>query len=73
MGMKILIVINDYLNKSNGMCISTQRFVKEFQKMGHEVRIITNNRYGELDYSLDVVKIPVFSDVIEKEGYTLQR
>lgn len=73
MGMKILIVINDYLNKSNGMCISTQRFVKEFQKMGHEVRIITNNRYGELDYSLDVVKIPIFSDVIEKEGYTFAK
>jgi len=71
--MKILIVINDYLNKSNGMCISTQRFVKEFKKHGHVVRIITNNRYGEMDYALDVVKIPVFSSIIEKEGYTFAK
>lgn len=32
--MKILIVIDDYFNKSNGMSISTQRFVHEFKKMG---------------------------------------
>lgn len=68
--MKILIVINDYLNKSNGMCISTQRFVEQFRAAGHEVRIATNNRYGALDYPLDVVRIPVFSGIIEKEGFT---
>ena len=50
--MKILIVINDYLNKSNGMCISTQRFVEEFRAAGREVRIATNDRYGALDYPL---------------------
>lgn len=71
--MKILIVINDYMNSSNGMCISTQRFVGEYKKMGHQVRIVTNNRYGELDYPLDVVKVPVFSDIIEKEGYTFAK
>lgn len=71
--MKILIVINDYLNKSNGMSISTQRFVKEFKKLGHDVRIMSSNRYGELDYSLDVVKIPFFSGIIEKEGYTFAK
>lgn len=71
--MKILIVINDYLNKSNGMCISTQRFVGQFRKLGHEVRIITNNRYGELDYPLETVKIPIFAKLIEKEGYTFAK
>lgn len=30
--MRILIAIDDYFNQSNGMCISTQRFVKEFKK-----------------------------------------
>ena len=71
--MKILIVINDYLNKSNGMCISTQRFVEEFRTAGHEVRIATNDRYGALDYPLGVVRIPVFSGIIEKEGFTFAR
>lgn len=71
--VKILIVINDYLNKSNGMCISTQRFVEEFRTAGHEVRIATNDRYGALDYPLGVVRIPVFSGIIEKEGFTFAR
>lgn len=71
--VKILIVINDYLNKSNGMCISTQRFVEEFRAAGHEVRIATNDRYGALDYPLGVVRIPVFSGIIEKEGFTFSR
>lgn len=71
--VKILIVINDYLNRSNGMCISTQRFVEEFRAAGHEVRIATNDRYGALDYPLGVVRIPVFSGIIEKEGFTFAR
>ena len=71
--VKILIIINDYLNKSNGMCISTQRFVEEFRAAGHEVRIATNDRYGALDYPLGVVRIPVFSGIIEKEGFTFAR
>lgn len=71
--VKILIVINDYLNKSNGMCISTQRFVEEFRAAGHEARIATNDRYGALDYPLGVVRIPVFSGIIEKEGFTFAR
>lgn len=71
--MKILIVINDYLNKTNGMSISTQRFVNEFKMQGHDVRIITNKRYGELDYPLDILRIPVLGGVIEKEGYTFAK
>ena len=72
-GMKILIAINDYLNKSNGMCISTQRFVERFRAAGHEVRVLSNRRYGEVDYSLDVVRVPLFAGIIEKEGYTFAR
>ena len=71
--MKILIAINDYLNKSNGMCISTQRFVEQFRAAGHEVRVLSNRRYGEVDYSLDVVRVPLFAGIIEKEGYTFAR
>lgn len=71
--MKILIVINDYMNKSNGMGISTQRFVEEFRKAGHEVRIATNNRYGETDYPMDVLTLPVFAGLIEKEGFTFAK
>lgn len=48
--MKILIVIDDYFNKSNGMSISTQRFVKQFSKMGQDVRVLASIAGGEPDY-----------------------
>ena len=73
MTMKILIVSNDYFNNSNGMCISTQRFVTEFERMGYEVRVCTNNRYGESYYPLGVLNVPVFAGIIEKEGYTFAK
>lgn len=36
--MKILIVMNDYFNQSNGISISAQRFAEELRKLGQEVR-----------------------------------
>lgn len=71
--MKILIIATDYFNNSNGLCISTQRFVKEFKEKGNEVRIVTNNKNGESDYPLDVYKVPFFNKIIEREGYTFAK
>ena len=65
--MKILIVIDDYFNKSNGMSISTQRFVHEFKKMGQDVRILSSIAGGEPDYSLPIMTIPIFKNIIAKE------
>ena len=67
--MKILIVIEDYLNQSNGMSISTQRFVSEFRKQGHEVKILAANMKGVDGFSLQVKKIPLFHPLIEKQGF----
>lgn len=67
--MKILIVIDDYFNKSNGMSISTQRFVKQFLKMGQDVRVLASIAGGEPDYPLSVMTIPIFKDIIAKEGF----
>lgn len=67
--MKILIVIDDYFNKSNGMSISTQRFVHEFQKMGQDVRILSSIAGGEPDYPLPIMTIPIFKNIIAKEGF----
>ena len=71
--MKILIVATDYFNESNGLCISTQRFIKCFRERGHEVRVVTNNKKGVPDYPLEVYKVPVFNKIIEKEGYTFAK
>lgn len=67
--MKILIIIDDYFNKSNGMSISTQRFVHKFQKMGQDVRILSSIAGGEPDYPLPIMTVPIFKNIIAKEGF----
>ena len=67
--MKILIVIDDYFNKSNGMSISTQRFVHELKKMGQDVRILSSIAGGKPDYPLPIMTIPIFKNIIAKEGF----
>lgn len=71
--MKILIVMNDFFNKSNGMCISTQRFADSLRKMGYKVRIVANDSNGDPEYPMEVLRIPIFAGIIEKEGYTFAK
>lgn len=67
--MRILVVIDDYFNRTNGMCISTQRFVKEFRKQGQQVRILSTSIGGQADYSVSEFIIPFFRKIIAKEGF----
>ena len=72
--MKILIVIDEYLNNSNGMCISTQRFVSLFREAGHDVRIVataSKEDADKLDYPVREFIIPIFQKIIRKEGFRL--
>ncbi len=71
--MKILIVATDYFNESNGLCISTQRFIECFKSYGHEVRVTTNNRNGVSEYPLEVYKLPLVNGLCEREGYTFAK
>ena len=52
--MKMLIVCGEYFNQSNGLSISTQRFVKEFVRLGEEVRVLSSDHGGISDYSVPV-------------------
>ena len=67
--MKLLIVIDDYFNKSNGMCISTQRFVREYKKMGQDVRVLSTGE--KADYVVPELKInlPFIDGLIAKQGF----
>ncbi|QNQ82218.1 glycosyltransferase [Lactobacillus sp. PV012] len=71
--MKILLVIDDFGCQTNGLSISTQRFKKEFEKLGHEVRILGNEANGAVDYPLPVQKLPFFQKIIDKQGFQLAR
>ncbi|XKU94278.1 glycosyltransferase [Lactobacillus acidophilus] len=67
--MKILIVIDDYFNQSNGMCISTQRFAHEYRNLGQEVRILSTGK--DANYPVPELKInlPFIHSLIEKQGF----
>lgn len=67
--MKILIICGEYFNTSNGLSLSTQRFVKEFLRMGEEVRVLSSNHGGISDYSVPVMHIPLIDDIMEKQNY----
>lgn len=69
--MKILIVLDDYFNQTNGMCISTQRFVREFRQEGQQVRILSTSSQGQADYPVPELIIPFFRRIIAKESFRL--
>lgn len=67
--MKILIVCGEYFNQSNGLSISTQRFVKEFVRLGEEVRVLSSDHGGISDYSVPVMHIPLVDGIMDKQNY----
>ena len=67
--MKILIVCGEYFNTSNGLSVSTQRFVKEFARLGKEVRVLSSDHGGISDYSVPVMRIPLVDGIMEKQNY----
>lgn len=71
--MKILLTIDDFGCQTNGLSISTQRFKKEFEKLGHEVRVLGNEANGSVDYPLPRQTLPFFQKIIDKQGFQLAR
>ena len=67
--MKILIVCGEYFNTSNGLSISTQRFVKEFMRMGEEVRVLSSDHGGVSEYSVPVMHIPLVDGIMDQQNY----
>ena len=67
--MKILIVCGEYFNTSNGLSISTQRFVREFVRLGEEVRVLSSDHGGISDYSVPVMHIPLVDGIMDKQNY----
>lgn len=71
--MKILLTIDDFGCQTNGLSISTQRFKKEFEKLGHEVRVLGNEANGPVDYPLPRQTLLFFQKIIDKQGFQLAR
>lgn len=60
--MKILIVIDQYDNLSNGTTISAKRFVDGLRKNGNEVQILSTGKDEENKVSLKTYKFPKIID-----------
>lgn len=60
--MKILIVIDQYDNLSNGTTISAKRFVDGLRKDGNEVQILSTGKDEEDKFSLKTYKFPKIID-----------
>lgn len=56
--MKILIVIDQYDNLSNGTTISAKRFVDGLRKNGNEVQVLSTGINSENKYTLKTYKFP---------------
>lgn len=55
--VKILIVCGEYFNESNGLSLSTQRFVRAFRSLGEEVRVLSSDHGGQ------------FAGIMDKQNY----
>lgn len=67
--MRILVVCGEYFNASNGLSLSTQRFVREFRRMGDEVRVLSSDRGGISEYSVPVMRVPLVDGIMDKQNY----
>ena len=80
--MKILFALDTYDTNNNGTSISAQRFAKELERRGHEVRILcadpkeTDEKGVALPvevtgkYIVPEFIIPLFNPLIKKHGFT---
>ena len=60
--MKILIVIDQYDNLSNGTTISAKRFVDGLRNSGNEVQILSTGKNSENKFTLKTYKFPKVID-----------
>ena len=67
--MKILIVCGEHFNKSNGLSLSTKRFVEQLRRVGDEVRVLSSDHDGKSEYSVPVMRVPLVAGVMEQQNY----
>ena len=60
--MKILIVIDQYDNLSNGTTISARRFVEGLRKRGHEVKVLSTGKNENREEGLKAYSFPKIID-----------
>ena len=70
--MKVLYVVNSLYSKGNGLCNAVRRNMKELEKRGIEIRVLSGMNHNgdeQPDYILPDYKIPIFHGIVRKQGY----
>ena len=65
--MNIVIVIDIYDQLTNGTVMTAYRFVEEFKKRGHNVRVVATGAKGENEYEVPERILPIATKVAAKQ------
>ncbi|MBO4409276.1 MAG: glycosyltransferase [Spirochaetales bacterium] len=71
--MKVLYVVNNCYVKGNGLSASAQRTIRYLREAGLEVKVLSGldeNNPEKPDFILPNWKVPIFDDLIHKQGYS---
>ena len=72
--MKVLLVINNFYMKGNGMAASARRTTQYLEEAGHEVRVLAgpnkNADQPQPYYQLKEFIFPLFQPIIESQGFS---
>lgn len=73
MGMRIVFVIDNYGDLNNGTTATARRFAEEFEKLGHNVTILSAGTAANDQAQVTKLRVPVFQPLIEKQGFCFAR
>lgn len=65
--MNIVIVIDIYDQLTNGTVMTAYRFVEEFKRRGHNVRVVATGAKGEGEYEVPERVLPIVTPVAAKQ------
>lgn len=65
--MKIVVVIDVYDNLTNGTVMTAYRFVEEFRKREHEVRVVGTGAFGPNSFPVPERHIPLVTKISAKQ------
>ena len=71
--MKILLVCDQFFGANNGTTISAQRFSKELEKNGNEVKPLCAGRKDQGEFCLEVFHFPFFDGLVTSQGMTFAK
>ena len=71
--MKLVYVIDQYNDVTNGTTASAQRFAKRLQDRGHEISVLAANTKVPGEPPVETREIPFFQNMIDEQGFALAK